>query len=153
MIIPIGIGFGRLEAYSMESSLADALAQTGVKIPPHVQRLIEEKKIKDQVLKEAHDYAQRHVQHLLDPDAPEPDPFPGIDPTGDDRDEFLLVLDWFESIGLRFTPNVLRYESQNPDVTVARKALAQQYKLDPNSETPLLVQLVEERLKALKIDD
>jgi hypothetical protein len=47
----------------------------------------------------------------------------------------------------------MRYESEDPDVAIERKALAQQYKLNPNSETALLVQLVEERLKTLKIDD
>jgi hypothetical protein len=134
------------------SSLDDVLAQTNVNIPAHIKRLIEEKKIKEQVLKEAQDYAQQHVQHLIDPDTRDPDPFPALDLTGDDRDEFFLVLDWFESIGLKFTPNVLKFESQNPDISVDRKSLAQRYDLDANSQTPLLVQLVEARLRNLKTE-
>jgi hypothetical protein len=136
----------------MDPALSEALTQAGLTIPPQVHKQINEKKIKDQVLKEVHSHAQHHTQGLVDSSAREPDPFPSVDLTGDDKDELMLVLDWLESIGLKIAPTVLRYESQNSEVTVDRKALSEQYHLNAESPTALLVQLVEERLKMLNID-
>ena len=88
--------------------------------------------------------------HLMNPNSPEPKKYPGIQLEGDEKDEFLLVLDYLESIGLKFTPTVLKYESQNPDVNTNREELCQRLNLRSYDRTPLLVQLIDERLKALE---
>lgn len=61
-------------------------------------------------------------------------------------DEYLFVLDYFQSLGLEYTPAVLKYESQHPEVRLDRKALAKRYSLDKDCKTPLIVQLMAERL-------
>ena len=118
-----------------------------------VQQLVAEKGIKEQVLKEAQELAQQQAMHIMNPNSPEPPTFPGLELTGDDEDEFLLVLDYLESIGLKFTPTVLRYESQNPDISTNREELCKRLNLHSYDRTPLLVQLIDERLKALEANE
>lgn len=61
-------------------------------------------------------------------------------------DEYLFVLDYFETLDLQYSPAVLKFESQHPEIKLDRKALAKRYGLDKDSRTPLLVQLMAERL-------
>jgi hypothetical protein len=129
----------------MESFLDRVIDQAGIEIPQSVAKLIEEKRLKQQVEREARDYAARR------PNPNEaPDKFPSVELQSDDKDEFLLVLEYFEAIGLKFTPNVLRYESQNPGVRTEREALCKKYNLRADDNTPLLVQLVQQRLHSLQ---
>jgi hypothetical protein len=99
-------------------------------------------------LDESREYAEQYILYGLDPDgSPAPEPFPALNLEGDEQDEFLFVLDFFESLGLKLTPQVIRHESQNPDIPVDRDALARRYRLAGSAGVPLLVQLVEERLR------
>lgn len=72
--------------------------------------------------------------------------YPGIEPKGYQMDEYLLVLEFLQSIGLTYAPSVLRYESMHPEVSVSRKELAERLDLKASGHTPLLVQLFQERL-------
>jgi hypothetical protein len=118
-------------------------------VPDGVRKLVQQKQIKARVLKESQEYAERYISHELDPDgSPAPEQFPALNLKGDEQDEFLLVLDFFESIGLKLTPQVIRYESQNPDIAVSRDRLAQKYNLNGSARMPLLVQLVDEHLES-----
>lgn len=137
----------------MNNILDDILQSTQGTVIEEVQKLVEEKGIKDQVLKEAQQLAQQQAMHIMNPDSPEPPTFPGIQLTGDEEDEFYLVLDYLESIGLKFTPTVLKYESQHPDVKTKRDELSQRLNLRSYDRTPLLVQLIDERLKALEASE
>ena len=116
-----------------------------------VQQLIADKKIKEKTLEETQQYAQKIANHKLDPSEPEPEKFTGIE-FGDDLSnqlEYALVLDYLESIGLKFAPSVFRYESQHPNVFSERTQLASDLKLRSYDKTPLLVQMIEETRKAV----
>jgi hypothetical protein len=117
-----------------------------------VEQLADEKGIKQQVLNETQQYAQREAMHIMHPDrCDEPPSFDGInlsDPG--DMDDFLLILDYLESMGLKFTPQVLKFESQHPQTVVNRKDLCRRLHLRSYDRTPLLVQLLEERYAAVQ---
>ena len=131
--------------------LNHVIEETQSGVVQEVQELVEKKGIKEKVLQEAQALAQRQAMHIMNPDQyDEPEPYAGLDLTGDDRDEFLLVLDYLESIGLKFTPTVLRYESQNPTIATEREELCKRLNLRSYDRTPLLVQLIEERLNSLQ---
>jgi hypothetical protein len=133
----------------MQGFLDGIFDQAGIDVTQRVAALIKKKKLKQQVAQEAQDYAQRHSARTLKPNET-PDKFPSVELQSDDRDEFLLVLEYFEAIGLKFTPNVMRYESQNPGVPTEREALCKKYNLRADDDTPLLVQLVQQRLDSLQ---
>jgi hypothetical protein len=122
-----------------------APAQTGV--DEEIQTLLEETGIKQQVLDEARRFALEEAMHILNPgQGPEPKVFPGISfDNADDRDQFLLILDYLESVGLKFAPQILKFESRNPQIAVDREDLCRRLKLRAYDQTPLLVQLVEQR--------
>ena len=131
--------------------LSGFIEDTQKEVVEEVQQLVEEKGIKKQVLDEAKKLAQTQAMHIMDPELNEPVSFPGIPlETEEDEIEFRLVLEYLESIGLKFTPTVLRYESQNPSYDVNAPELAEKLHLRNYDKTPLLVQLIEERLQALE---
>ena len=66
------------------------------------------------------------------------------------QDEYLFVLDYFNSLGLEYSQAVLKYESQHPEIQLDRKALAKRYGLDHEIRTPLIVQLMSERLNKIQ---
>lgn len=116
-----------------------------------VQELIAEKKIKEKTLDETQQYAQKIANHKHDPSEPEPEKFTGIE-FGDNLSnqlEYALVLDYLESIGLKFAPTVFRYESQHPNVFSERNQVANELKLRSYDRTPLLVQMIEETRKTV----
>jgi hypothetical protein len=138
--------YGYFSMLDLDALIQDS--QAGV--VEEVQRLVEENGIKEQVLREAQTLAQQHAMYLMNPQQfQEPPAFPGIPLDNESRDEFLLVLDYLESIGLKFTPNVLRYESQHPDIATERDGLCRRLNLRSYDRTPLLVQLIEERYNSL----
>jgi hypothetical protein len=127
---------------------------TQADVVEEVQRLVEEKGIKERVLQEAQALAQKQAMHIMNPtQCEEPASFTGIELNDEDRDEFLLVLEYLESIGLKFTPTVLRYESQNAQILTDRENLCRRLNLRSYDRTPLLVQLIEERLNSLQADE
>lgn len=118
-----------------------------------VQNLIKEKGIKEKMLEEAQNYAQVAANYITDPSKPELPTFPGI-PLDSEQDdsiafyEYMFVLDYLESIGLKFAPTVFRYESQNPSTFNNRTEICAQYPLRQFDRTPLLVQMIEDMRKA-----
>jgi hypothetical protein len=133
----------------MEKFLDGIFDQAGVVVPRAVAKRIEKNQLKQRVAQEAQEYAERHAARTLNPNE-SPERFPHIELQSDDRDEFLLVLEYFEAIGLKFTPSVLRYESQNPGAPTDREGLCKKYNLRADIDTPLLVQLVQQRLDSLQ---
>jgi hypothetical protein len=72
-----------------------------------------------------------------------------IDPDNGELIEYRLVMDYLESIGLKFAPTVLRYESQHPNLFADRAELAERLHLRSYDRTPLLVQMIEEKRRSL----
>jgi hypothetical protein len=69
--------------------------------------------------------------------------FPGIDLAQDQAvDQLLLVREFLESSGCLIGSEVLSYESQRPELTVDRDALAQSLGLDAKDPRPLLEQML-----------
>ena len=115
-----------------------------------VQKLIDDKKIKEKMLEEAQKYAQQAANHILDESQEAPKVFEGIDLSASEDGQdtefylFMLVLDYLESIGLKFAPTVFRYESQNPSVLSDRLRISNDLLLRYYDKTPLLVQMIEQ---------
>lgn len=114
-----------------------------------VEKLIEEKGIKEKLEDQTEQLASQCANSIIDPQAPNPPAYKGVDFNKEDPDQYLLILDYFQSSGLQFTTQTLKYESQHPNITVDRKRLAEKYGLRAYDKTPLLVQMIEQRLKMI----
>ena len=122
-------------------------------LPDEVKNLVDEDELKQAVLEEV----ERNVPKIAGKEirdnesvASEIDDYSGIILTGEEKEEYLLVLDFLESIGLKFAPAVLRYESQHPEIESERREIANRLDLNARSKDPLLVQLFQERLNEIK---
>ena len=135
------------------SFMNDFIQSTQREVVEEVQKLVESKGIKEKVLSEAQQIAQQTANHLLDPNSPSPEIFKGIELDEESTDEYLLVLEYLESVGFKFAPSVLRYESQHPEITTNRQEISEKFGLRSYDRTPLLVQLIEERLKSLELQE
>ena len=133
-----------------ESRVKSIIRESEEELKQDIAAIIDEKDLQIKVLDEAKTNAEAQAKHFLDKQIALPPEIPNILADGDERDEYLFVLEYLESIGLKVTPTVLRYESQHPEVQCERKRLAKQYQLKNYDRTPLLVQLIEERLKGLE---
>jgi hypothetical protein len=119
-----------------------------------VSELVEREVIKERMKEEAQEYAQAVADHINDPDGcPEPTRFPPVPIDENGRLEYYLVLDFLESIGLKFAPTVFRYESQHPNFVTDRDEVAATLHLRSYDRTPLLVQMIEEKRKSLGKSD
>jgi hypothetical protein len=133
----------------MEAFLDSFVDKQRSTIGERALRLSEERNVKKQVLKEVGDSRPtgRPAKRRGSKAGSE---FPSVTLTGEDNDEFLLVLDYLESSHLNLSSLSLKYESQNPSVVINREELCQRFNLSPGDATPLLVQMVEARLKNLQ---
>ncbi|OHT09017.1 hypothetical protein TRFO_22268 [Tritrichomonas foetus] len=113
------------------------------------QELAEEKNIKQKIFNEAQEYAQLIANHIKNPDSKPPPEFPPL-PLDTDNDliEYYFVLDFLESIGLKFSPTIFRYETQRTNEFVDRAFIRDSLNLRSYDKTPLLVQLIEEIRKS-----
>lgn len=127
----------------------DFLISINKEIIEKVEKLIEEKGIREKVAENAEKAAIETANRLLDPSLPQDVMFKGINAETDELDEYLLVLDYMESTGLKFASQTARFESQHPEITLDRVKLAEKYGLRSYDKTPLLIQLIEERLKTV----
>lgn len=123
------------------------IQETQQEVVDGVQQLVESKGIKDKILNEAQDYAQKIANNIINPDSVElPKQFEGIalSPDTEDYLEYCLVMDYLDSIGLKFAGTVFRYESQNSNRFCDRFIQGEKLKLRSYDRTPLLVQMVEQ---------
>ena len=127
----------------------DFIQQTNKEVLEKVEKLIEEKGIRRKTEEETEELAKKTAYSLLDPEGNHAPVFKGVDFSKEDPDQYLLILDYFESTGMKFTSQTIRYESQHPDFTLNRRQLAEKYGLRGYDKTPLLVQMIEQRLKVL----
>mgnify|MGYP007039338225 FL=1 len=124
------------------------VSETQQEVVEELQRLVEEKGIKEKVLQDAQELAKIAARHILDESQPELQSFPSIPIDGDKETQYLLVLEFLQSAGFKFAPSVLRFESQHPDIELNRRELGKQLNLCTYDRTPYLVQLIEEQLKS-----
>ena len=134
----------------MSDRVKSIIKESEQELKNDIASIVDEKELQLKVLDEAKKTAEMQAKHFLDNKFQLPPEIPNILADGDERDEYLFILEYLESIGLKITPTVLRYESQHPEVQCERKRLAKQYSLKNYDRTPLLVQLIEERLKGLE---
>ena len=94
--------------------------------------------------------AHNLVKSSLDPEnSPKFQDFKGIifDDDIRDREEYILVHEFFRTSHLDFPAQVLAYESQHPDIKYNRGVECEKLGLDPQSNDPILVQLIKQREK------
>jgi hypothetical protein len=125
--------------------LNDFIQKTQLSALQSAQQVLEEAHIKEDVIGQLQDFAQKIVN-----DEPvevfHPVPIDSVS----ELTEYCLVMDYLESIGLKFAPTVMRYESQHPNQFADRTELAQRLHLRSYDKTPLLVQIIEEKRKWLQ---
>nr|AGM32980.1 hypothetical protein [Coptotermes formosanus] len=131
----------------MSEWLNGVIQETQQEVVKELERLVEEKGIKEKVMAEVQDLAKKAAAHLLDQSQPELATFPSIPLEGEKEYQYLLVLEFLQSAGFKFAPNVLRFESQNPDVVLDRRDLGKKLRLCTYDRTPYLVQLIEEQIR------
>ena len=123
-------------------------------LPEEVKNLIDEDELKQAVLDEAERNVPKIAGKEMRDDAAsavsEIEDYSGIILGPEEKEEYLLVLDFLESLGLKFAPAVLRYESQHPEIEPNRRELADRLDLNGKSKDPLLVQLFQERLDEIQ---
>ena len=109
------------------------------------EELLEKKQIKQKVFDEAQEFAQQIANHIRNPENKPPPEFPPV-PFEKESDviEYYFVLDFLESIGLKFAPTVFRYETQRSNEFVDRAFLRENLELRSYDKTPMLVQLIQE---------
>lgn len=115
-----------------------------------ISALVSSPEVFERVIREAKQTATRRAQHILDNTYPEPPELPNVHVESDEQDEYLLILDYLITTGCKWTDTVLRFESQHPGVKYDRKKLAKQFGLPTYCRKPLLVQLIEERMRQLE---
>lgn len=113
-----------------------------------ISKFSRDKGLDNQIKVDSEVYAQRVVKNLLDPDHNPPvESFPVIDisKTKLDRDEYIIVHDFFKSSQLPFPAQVLMFESQNPEFRYNRKMVCKRLGLDPGDDSPMLCQILRKR--------
>ena len=129
------------------NSIEDKALSAQKEILAQLHEILEEKGIKEKVLADAQEMAKVAGKHILDENQPELTAFPEI-PIEDGGDlEFFLIYDFLISSGFKFAGNVLKYESQHPDIDFDRKEFGKVLGLCTYDRTPYLVQLIEEMQK------
>jgi hypothetical protein len=127
--------------------LTGIVAETQQSAMKDVQDLVAEQGIKERILQELQQHAQAIANHINDPTAPDPATFDPVPIAEEQKVEYQLVLEYLESLGLKFAPTVLRYESQHPQELMPRQQLAESLGLKAFDRTPLLIQMIEAKQK------
>lgn len=125
-----------------------AFAQGFRQIYGAVQKVIADNNVKMSTLEQARHLASDTVTKALHTDGSGIARINGISfLSEDERDEFLLVLDFIQTSNIKFGVPVFGFESQHPELTLDREDLASRLGLDASDAKPLLVQMVEAQMK------
>ena len=120
-------------------------------VKEEVLRFIEKEGINEEIQNDAAEMARIAARHILEPNQPPLKDFPrlplDLTTTTEENIRYMLVQEFLQSAGFKFTSNVLRYESQCPDFTIDRESLGQDLGLPVYDKTPYLVQIIEQKLK------
>ena len=125
------------------SNLHSVAGEYQKEIIAQFHEILEQNGIKESVLMDAQEMAKVAGKHILDPSNPDLTEFPPI-PIEDGKDvEFFLILDFLQCAGFKFASNVLKFESQHPDLSFDRRQFGKALGLKAYDKTPYLVQLIE----------
>ena len=130
----------------------EALAQgLTEEVKEEVLRFIEKEGINEEIQNDAAEMARIAARNILEPNQPPLKDFPRIpldtETTTDEDVRYMLVQEFLQSAGFKFTSNVLKYESQCPEFKFDREDLGEKLGLPIYDKTPFLVQLIEQKLK------
>jgi hypothetical protein len=128
--------------------LTGLLADTQKSVVADVKKLVADQGIQEEITEELKQHAQGIAAKLQSDSAREPVNFEPVSIEGDDIIEYQLVLEYFESCGMKFLPTVFRYESQHPNTFSDRVTLAKALGLRAFDRTPLLIQMIEAKQRA-----
>ena len=113
-----------------------------------VQKVIQDNGVKCNALDEARHLASDTVTKALHFDGTGIARFNGIVfQNEDERDEFLIIMDFLQQTNIKFGVPVLGFESQHPGLSVNREELAARLGLSAEDSKPLLVQMVESQMR------
>jgi hypothetical protein len=128
--------------------LTGVLADTQKAVVAEVKKLVAEQRIQEEITEELKQNAQAIAAKIQNDSAREPVNFEPVSIEDDDLIEYQLILEYFESCGMKFLPTVFRYECQHPSVFSDRVNLAKALGLRAFDRTPLLVQMIEAKQQA-----
>ena len=127
------------------STIKEVAEDCQTEIVAQLNDVLEQKGVKQEVLKNAQDIATVACQHLLDPENKAAlMEFKGV--PEDKKFELQLIYDFLKCSGFNFTANCLKYESQRPEMLGAynRRQFGKECHLCTYDRTPYLVQLCRE---------
>ena len=131
-------------------SIVDTAKECQTEIVAQLNDVLDQKGVKDQVLKNAQEMASVACQNILDPTK---DPLKTFDGVPKDKDiELQLIYDFLKQAGFNFTANCLKYESQQPELLESfnRRELGKNCGLCTYDKTPYLVQIIREMQRSNK---
>ena len=130
----------------------DELAQGMTdEVKEEILRFIEKEGINAEIQSDAAEMARIAARNILEPDQPPLKDFPklplDINETTEEDIRYMLIQEFLQSAGFKFTSSVLKYEGQCPEFHVDREELGNALGLPVYDKTPFLVQIIEQKLK------
>ena len=125
-------------------SIVDTAKECQTEIVAQLNDVLDQKGVKEQVLKNAQEMASVACQNLLDSSK---DPLKKFDGVPSDKSfELQLIYDFLKQAGFNFTANCLKYESQQPELLEQynRREIGKDCHLCTYDKTPYLVQIIRE---------
>ena len=126
------------------SAIASTAKSCQTEIVAQLNDVIDQKGVKEQVLKNAQEMATVACQHILDPLKEDLKKFDGVP---EDKELMLeLVYDFLKQAGFNFSANCLKYESQHPEAfeDFDRRKFGKDNGCCTYDKTPYLVQIIRE---------
>ena len=125
-------------------SIVDQAKECQTEIVAQLNDVLEQKGVKEQVLKNAQEMASVACQNILDPTKDPLKTFEGV--PKDKTFELQLIYDFLKQAGFNFTANCLKYESQQPELleNFNRREIGRDSHLCTYDKTPYLVQIIRE---------
>ena len=130
----------------------DELAQGMTEeVKEELLRFIEKEGINAEIQGDAAEMARIAARNILEPDQPPLKDFPklplDINETTEEDIRYMLIQEFLQSAGFKFTSSVLKYEGQCPEFHIDREELGNALGLPVYDKTPFLVQIIEQKLK------
>ena len=130
----------------------DELAQGMTdEVKEEILRFIEKEGINAEIQSDAAEMARIAARNILEPDQPPLKDFPklplDINETTEEDIRYMLIQEFLQSAGFKFTSSVLKYEGQCPEFHVDREELGNALGLPAYDKKPFLVHIIEQKLK------
>lgn len=128
----------------MSDSVVDKAEECQNEIIAQMDDFIEQRGVKEQVVRNAQDMASVACQHILDPSKDQLKTFDGT--PAEKEFELMLIYDFLKQSGFQFTSAALKFESQHPELidSFDRRKFGKDSHLCTYDKTPYLVQIIRE---------